>query len=103
MSAKLYPLELQRARRRLESFCTARNRAGNTTGDWCLNEEQGALIVRAGGRGAAVMRLCPCGAGWSLSVPGPGGGWRPYPARPEAPDIETVIAELEQAPLHIHW
>lgn len=92
-------LELQRARRRLEDWCRRRNTAAADA--WYPQAGEGGLLLRDAS-GAAVLRLCCGAAGWQLSVPS-AAGWHPYPPLPEADGIDAVIAELEQAPLHVHW
>ena len=98
-------LEVQRARRYLADFCRRRNTLAGA-GQWRLSEQDDALVVdeleSPGGRRSPVLRLRFERGRWFLEVPA-AGGWRPYPPRPEAPGIEVVVNELEQAPLHVHW
>lgn len=96
-------LEIQRARKRLEAFCRRRNAQVSDAAQWCLIEENGALLIRECSGGNALLRLCFRDRGWYLFVPAAGDNWRPYPPRPKADTVDTVIGELEQAPLHIHW
>jgi hypothetical protein len=97
-------LELERARKYLAAFCRQRNSLSNSRAKWCLNDDSGGfLLCRAGEGGVTdILRLRLASHRWLLSVP-VAGGWRAYPPRPEAEDIESVIDELEQAPLHVHW
>ncbi len=97
--------ELQRARKHLEDFCQRRNALANSGSNWCLRQEDSSafLLSQAVAESATeVLRLQFVAGRWLLSVPA-AGGWRPYPPRPEAEDIESVVDELEQAPLHVHW
>jgi hypothetical protein len=98
-------LELQRARKRLESFCQQRNGSGSVGPKWCLSQNQSELLIGESTAGGTqiLLRLCWVDGRWYLSVPSPDGGWRVYPPKPVAADIESVVAELEQAPLHVHW
>jgi hypothetical protein len=97
-------LELQRARNRLAAFCRRHNVLPTSTAEWRLHEYSDGFLLSQGGAGSAVdaVRLQFTAGRWLLSVPAPN-GWRPYPPRPAADDIESVIDELEQAPLHVHW
>jgi len=99
----LSELELQRARKQLETCCRQRNAQGNDAARWCLSEAGGAFEIRECAGDSAVLRLCFQDGRWLLFVPAAEGGWRSYPPRPEAATIDAVINELEQAPLHIHW
>jgi len=96
-------LELQRARKHLETCCHRRNAQRSDVARWCLGEEGGAFEIRECAGDTVVVRLCFQDGRWLLLVPAAEGGWRPYPPRPEAATIDAVIDELEQAPLHIHW
>jgi hypothetical protein len=31
------------------------------------------------------------------------GRWQPYPHLQEADDVQRILAEFDQAPLHVHW
>jgi hypothetical protein len=97
-------LELQRARRHLEDFCRRRNALSNSGSEWCLSQAGGGFLLSqaCGDTVTDVLRLQFTAGRWLLSMPA-AGGWRPYPPRPEVEDIESVVAELEQAPLHVHW
>jgi hypothetical protein len=97
-------LELQRARKHLEAFCRRRNALSNSGSQWRLNHNSGGFVLIRGDAGAAsaAVKLQFAAGRWLLSVPA-AGGWQPYPPRPEAEDIKSVIDELEQAPLHVHW
>jgi hypothetical protein len=98
-------LELQRARKHLEDFCQRRNALAVSGSNWCLRQEGGGTFLLSqavADTATEVLRLQFAAGRWLLSVPAVG-GWRPYPPRPEAQDIESVIDELEQAPIHVHW
>lgn len=97
----LVSLELQRARKQLQVFCEHRNAGLNSGPDWRLSEDSGCLQILL--QDAVVLRLVPEQGRWRLLVPQSGRGWQAYPPRPEADNIEAVIEELEQAPLHVHW
>jgi hypothetical protein len=100
---KVSVLEVQRARKQLEAFCRRRSARVGEADRWCVLEEDGVLTIREGVGGGAVLRLSFSERRWHLFIPAGGGGWRPYPPRPEAETIDIVIGELDQAPLHIHW
>lgn len=102
VARNLSSLELQRARKQLDSWCRRRNRQPAAGGAWCLESGDSDLLLRTCG-GPAVLRLCRNERGWLLLVPVGAGGWLPYPGLPQAGSIDAVIEELEQAPLHIHW
>ena len=94
-------IELQRARRRLETFCTERNRALRSGPRWRVSEVNNQFdIYRAA---APVVRLYYDEGGWHVLVPRADGGWMDYPPRPRLAGIDAVIGELDQAPLHVHW
>lgn len=102
-------LELRRARKRLEAFCRKRSSSGRAGPTWWLSQNDSAFVISEHTPGRAehevvpVLRLCFDDGRWLLSVPAAAGRWRAYPPRPEAETIDSVIDELEQAPLHVHW
>lgn len=96
-------LELQRARKRLDAFCRLRAVSQGAGSQWRLDAAGNELVLSAADAGGGpVLRLRFEGGRWMVSVPA-GGQWRPYPPLPEAAGIESIMHELEQAPLHIHW
>jgi hypothetical protein len=102
-------LELQRARKRLEAFCRQRNWSGKAGSEWHLSQHDSEFLISEYSAGNAkhaaipLLRLCFDKGRWLLSVSSADGRWRAYPPRPEVNSIESVIEELEQAPLHVHW
>lgn len=100
----LSELEWQRARKRLEDWLRRRNAGLESGPHWCLCVADDDFLVQECPDGARLLRLsCNAQGRWRLYVPLAGGGWSPYPGRPEAASIDAVIEELEQAPLHVHW
>lgn len=97
----LFSLEMQRARRQLEDWCHRRVPPAEGC-HWSLEDGGSGFLLRRAG-GVPVLRLCRTPDRWKLLVPAADGGWRPYPALPEAASVAAVIEELDQAPLHIHW
>jgi hypothetical protein len=95
-------LELQRARKDLEAWCRRRNAVRPGVSGWCLSVQGETFVIFECADSTPVLRLCYADSGWRLFVPA-GGGWQPYPARPEIATIAALVEELEQAPLHIHW
>ena len=106
------PLEFQRARKLLESFCERRSTSSGSTAKLsCQQKGDSLLIGEAAGpedsSGAVCFRplvkLAYRNERWFLFWPQAGGGWQPWPHLPEVASVQTVIDELEQAPLHVHW
>ncbi len=96
-------LEVERARQRLESYCARRNTQQHGAPGWRLISEGDALLVCQAGDAARLFKLCFRAPRWQLYTADSDGRWQPYPLRYEVTSIDAVIAELEQAPLHIHW
>jgi len=110
MSASL--LEFQRARKLLESFCERRNASsGSNTQLSCQEEGDSLLIGEVTGsdkrsdaeRFRPLVKLDHRNDRWFLFWPQQSRGWRPWPHLSESASVQTVIDELEQAPLHVHW
>ncbi len=106
------PLEFQRARKLLESFCERRSASYGSNAQLSCQQEGDSLLL------AEVIRLDkPSGVEhfrplvkldyrnnrWFLFWSREGGGWQPWPHLSEATSVKTVIDELERAPLHVHW
>lgn len=106
-------MEIMRARRALEEFCAKRNTLADGSGirlccdqqdDELFISESGPLQSSSGeGKHQPLVRLSYMNGLWLLFWPREGGGWDPYPPLPRADSIEAVIAEFEQAPVHVHW
>lgn len=98
-------LELKRAQKQLSGFCERRNALTSDTNAWLQCEREGTAltIVQCGIGARALVRLVYQGQGWDLFWPREDGTWDRYPHLEHAADIHTVIEELEQAPLHVHW
>jgi len=91
-------LALQRARKQLDAFCARRNGTGNEL--TCLPGDDGLLLQR---EGRALVKVQLDAAQWRIFWCRDDGQWAPWPHLPVCDDIQQVIEELEQAPLHIHW
>lgn len=91
-------LALQRARKQLDAFCAQRSGAGNAL---VCQPEDGGLLLQYDGR--ALVRLQLEETQWRIFWRRDDGQWAPWPHLPVCDDIQQVIDELEQAPLHIHW
>lgn len=106
MGATLSELDWQRARNCLAACCHRRNALARGVGEWRVREDREGFVISehdvARRRQQPVLKLRFEHGRWLLSVP-VAGGWSPYPPCPEAAAIETVVGELEQAPLHVHW
>lgn len=106
-------LELQRARKVLETFCAKRNLALRGAGKQlgCLRDGPDLLLVETRLPGTSpvergispLVRLVFRDNCWFLFCPDQRGGWTPYPHLSRAKSIGIVLDELEQAPLHVHW
>lgn len=107
------PLLLVRAQKQLDAFCRQRNaQTDYAEGIFhCSREGERTLLLgrRLPGQNAAVgdrqvlLRLILDGLKWKLYWPRANGEWEPYAQLPVATDINDIITELEQAPLHVHW
>ncbi len=91
-------LALQRARKQLDVFCAQRNRPGSEL--FCRVEDS-SLILQYNGQ--SLVRLEPDGTQWRIFWRREDRSWAPWPHLPVCDDIQRVIDELEQAPLHVHW
>ena len=105
-------LQFQRARKLLESFCERRNASpGSNTQLSCQQKGDSLLIGEVVGpdqcsdaeRFRPLVKLDYRNDRWLLFWLQEGGGWQPWPHLTEADSVQTVIEELEQAPLHVHW
>jgi hypothetical protein len=94
-------IELHRARRHLRDFCEQRNRMFTAGPEWAVRQGNSQFEVCV--REEPVLRLQYVQGVWHLSVPRAAGEWVDYPPRPRLSNIDAVIEELEQAPLHVHW
>ncbi len=91
-------LAMQRARKQLNTFCVQRSGTGNELA--CLPEDD-SLLLQYNGR--ALVKLQLEDAQWHIFWRRDDGQWAPWPHLPVCDDIQRVIEELEQAPLHVHW
>ncbi len=106
-------MEIKRARKALDAFCERRNLGmrGLAKQLCCVQDGDDLLLMETRLPGVPsctkalnpLVRVSYCDGGWKLFCPDQRGGWAPYPHLPYANSIDTVIKELEQAPLHIHW
>lgn len=98
----------------LDAFCQRRNaQAGTLQGVLCCRQESENVLIlmheRASHRNPTaddrqeLLRLVLDGSQWQLYWSRSDGVWEVYAQLPCAPDIDRVIDELEQAPLHVHW
>jgi hypothetical protein len=108
------PLLLVRAQKQLEAFCRRRNAHSGTAEGmlFCLQEGRHTLLLmrrcsplqhNGGAPAKVLLRLVLDGRQWKLFWPRADGAWEAYAQLPVATDIQDIIAELEQAPLHVHW
>ena len=106
-------LELQRALKALQAFCTRRNSVRSA---WqarlvCRREANAVEILETGGvdpqgragSTRALLRLSYDEGVWRVYWWRENAAWEPYPHLPETDSVYRVIDELEQAPLHVHW
>ena len=105
-------LEIQRARKLLQSFCERRSASSGSNAQLSCQQEGDSLLI-----GEVAGADSPSGAGhlrplvkldyrndrWLLFWRREGGGWQPWPHLSEAKSVQMIIDELEQAPLHVHW
>ena len=105
-------LELKRARKLQESFCEQRSATSGSNVQLSCQQEGDSLLI------AEVTRPDQCSGDerlrplvklefrnnkWFLFWSRKGGGWQTWPYLSEAESVQTVIDELERAPLHVHW
>jgi hypothetical protein len=105
-------LEIRRARKALDAFCAQRNTLSSGSERLVCDQQQNALLVgqyvppeNEGNpqHFRALVRLSYEQGCWRVFLSNSGGGWQPYPPLPEADNVQAIIEELEQAPLHVHW
>ncbi len=106
-------LELQRARKALETFCARHNSSLAAAGARLSCRRHGdelEIVETAAGQQQAdgecpraLVRLTRVDALWRVFWARGDGTWEPYPYLLQTDSVETVINELEQAPLHVHW
>ena len=98
-------LELRRAYRLLQEFCAGRGDLRcRCAADAVELLESGAAGSRASTRTARpLLRIVHDKGVWRLYWRRDNGSWELYPQLPQADSILSVVAELEQAPLHVHW
>ena len=97
-------LELERAQKMLDAFCTRQNGlAANPGRVLRCCRESGALIIAYADPFRAIVKLKHEEGGWRISVYLDSGSWQAYPPLPHADTIQDVIDEFERAPLHVHW
>ena len=97
-------LELQRARRMLEEYCARQNSLASGSGRQirCCQDST-EIYIGDSDPIRPIVKLRYEGRGWLVFVRLESGDWRPYPHLPHTGDLQAVIDELEQAPLHVHW
>ena len=91
-------LALQRARKQLEVFCAQRQGSGS---ELRCQLQDDSLILQQNGQ--SLVRLQLDGAQWRVFWRRDEAQWEPWLHLPVCDDIQQVIEELEQAPLHVHW
>ncbi len=91
-------LAVQRDLRRLQAFC--KGRSGPQAVLSCRREDGDLLIEQ---NGQALLRLRREHGRWRVDWRREDGRWTPWPLLSHCEDIDTVIGQLEQAPLHVHW
>jgi len=91
-------LDLQRAKKQLEAFCVERSSPDNTLS--CLSDNESLLLKR---NAQVLVRVQRDGTQWRIFWRRNKGQWVPWPHLPVCDDIQQVIEQLDQAPLHIHW
>ena len=105
-------LEIQRARKLLQSFCERRSASSGSNAQLSCQQEGDSLLI-----GEVAAADSPSGTGcfrplvkldyrnerWFLFWLRDSGGWQPWPHLSEAGSVQRIIDELEQAPLHVHW
>jgi len=103
-------LELRRAHKLLAPFCQRRSTAPGSKAQLSCQQEGDSLLIgeRTGAKqreGAfrPLVKLDYRKGRWFLYWQERGKGWQPWPHLREAPSIQAIIDELEQAPLHVHW
>ena len=106
-------IELQRARRALDSFCARHNNGPAATGARlsCRRHGDGLEIVETAAGDPpgdtearrALVRLTRADRHWRVFWARGEGNWEPYPYLRETDSVDRVIDELERAPLHVHW
>jgi len=106
-------LELQRARKALEAFCSRRNSlaTGLHTQLRCEQDREHIVVKEVARSGQAVqgarprplLRITYSEGGWLLFWARNDGSWEPYPHLQRSDSVRGIIDELEQAPLHVHW
>jgi len=91
-------LALQRARKQLDVFCMERNGPGS---ELLCRVEGNSLILQHNGQ--SLVRLQLDATQWRVFWRREDGQWEPWPHLPVCNELQHVIEELEQAPLHVHW
>ncbi len=105
-------LEIKRARKLLESFCERRSASSGSNAQLSCQQEGDSLLIAEVTRPdkpsgvehfRPLVKLDYRNSRWFLFWSREGGGWQPWPHLSEATSVQTVIDELERAPLHVHW
>jgi hypothetical protein len=101
-------LEVWRAGKMLRAWCAGRNRGAGTSADRlvCVSRDNELHLMRdsrGGPEASALLRLVYDRGDWLLLLPCRDGQWQPYPHLARTQSIDTVIDELDRAPLHVHW
>jgi hypothetical protein len=99
-------IEFRRAHNALEDYCQRHNqhRSGMPLAIECCAP---CLLLAEFDRRSNItqpqLKCCLMEEGWFVYVPYRDGGWIAYPNLPQATGYESIISELERAPLHVHW
>ncbi len=91
-------LALRRAKKQLDTFCLQQSTAGNELA--CLSDSD-SLVLQCNRQ--VLVRIKLDGAQWHVFWLREDGQWTSWPHLPVCDDIQQVIEQLEQAPLHVHW
>jgi len=99
-------LEFRRARHLLDAFCAQRNTTDSTAALSCRQQGDSLLLVATEAHSdtfRVLVKLDYRDNGWSVFWPREDGSWQAWPHLPETDSVQFILAELEQAPLHVHW
>ena len=103
-SMNISVLELRRAEIMLNAFCDRRNRlVTRMDGRLRCRRRSDELFIGDSEPFRSIVKLSYEGNGWRVYVRLDSGRWKAYPHLPHADDLQAVIDEFEQAPLHVHW
>ncbi|TCK17962.1 DUF3024 family protein [Thiogranum longum] len=91
-------LALQRARKQLDAFCLQHSTPG---GELSCQPVEDSLLLHC--EGQAVVKIQLNETRWHIFWQRDDGQWIAWPHLPVCDDIQQVIEQLDQAPLHVHW